>query len=44
MNKLENTHSQDDEASSLKHFNDKTNNSISSVLAQNPYNTKLNIL
>lgn len=44
MNKLENTHSQDDEASSLKHFNDKTNNSISSVLNQNPYEIKLNNL
>jgi hypothetical protein len=44
MNKLENTHSQDDEASSLKQFNDKTNDSISSVLNQNPYEIKLNNL
>lgn len=44
MDELENTHSQDDEASSLKQFNDKTNNSISSVLDQNPYGIKLNNL
>jgi hypothetical protein len=44
MNKLENSCSPDNKDSSLKQFNNKTNNSISSVLAQNPYNTKLNIL
>jgi hypothetical protein len=44
MNKLENTHSHDDETSSLKQINDKTNNSISSVLNQNPYEIKLNNL
>ena len=44
MNKLENTHNQDDEGSSLKQFNDKTTDSISSVLNQNPYEIKLNNL
>ena len=44
MNKLENLCSPDNKDSSLKQFNNKTNNSISYVLAQNPYNTKLNIL
>jgi hypothetical protein len=44
MNKLENTHNQDDEGSSLKQFNDKTTDSISSVLNQNSYEIKLNNL
>ena len=44
MNKLENTHSHDDETSSLKQINDKTNNSISSLLVQDPYEVKLNTL
>ena len=44
MSKLEKTHSQDDEGSSLKQFNDKTNDSISSVLDQNPYGIRLNNL
>ena len=44
MDNMESLHSQDDEASSLKQFNNKTNHSISSVLSQNPYETKLNIL
>jgi hypothetical protein len=44
MSKLEKTHSQDDEDSSLKQFNDKTNDSISSVLDQNPYGIRLNNL
>jgi len=44
MNKLENTHSHDDETSSLKQLNDKTNNSISSLLVQDPYEVKLNTL
>ena len=44
MNNMESIHSQDDEASSLKQFNNKTNHSISSVLSQNSYEIKLNIL
>ena len=44
MSKLEKTHSQDDECSSLKQFNDKTNDSISSVLDQNSYGIRLNNL
>jgi hypothetical protein len=44
MNKLENTHSHDDETSSLKQLNDKTNSSISSLLVQDPYEVKLNTL
>ena len=44
MNRIESTRGQNDEDSSLKQFNDKTNDSISSVLNQNPYEIKLNNL
>ena len=44
MNKLENLSNLDDKDSSLKQLNDKTNNPISSVLVQGPYEVKLNIL
>lgn len=44
MNKLENLSNLDDKDSSLKQLNDKTNNPISSVLVQDPYEVKLNIL
>ena len=44
MNKLENLSNLDDKDSSLKLLNDKTNNPISSVLVQGPYEVKLNIL
>ena len=44
MNKLENLSDLDDKDSSLKQLNDKTNNPISSVLVQGPYEVKLNIL